>query len=76
MNATQLVNGTSARVIKLNGAGHLAAKLAAMGILPGTVIRKKSDSFLRGPIVIEKDPVQIAIGYGMAQRIIVEPLIR
>lgn len=76
MNATQLVNGTSARVIKLSGTGTLAAKLAAMGIEPGTIILKKSNSFLRGPIVIEKGPVQIAVGYSMAQRIIVEPLDR
>jgi ferrous iron transport protein A len=76
VNATQLANGTSGRVIRLNGSGHFAEKLAAMGITPGTVICKKSDSILRGPIVIEKGPVQIAIGYGMAQRIIVEPLIR
>lgn len=75
MNATQLVNGTSARVIRFSGTGHLAAKLAAMGIAPGTVIRKKSDSFMRGPIVIQKGPVQLAIGYGMAQRIIVEPIV-
>lgn len=74
MNATQLANGTMGRVIKLSGAGNLAAKLAAMGITPGTVIRKKSDSLLHGPIVIEKGPVQIAIGYGMAQKIMVEPL--
>lgn len=74
MNATQLVNGTSARVKKLSGGGQLGAKLSAMGIVPGTIILKKSNSFLRGPIVIQKGQVQIAIGYKMAQRIAVEPL--
>lgn len=74
MNATQLVNGTSARVIKLSGGAPFASKLSAMGIEPGSIILKKSNSFLRGPIVIQKGQVQIAIGYKMAQRIVVEPL--
>ena len=74
MNATQLVNGTSARVIKLGGGGLFAAKLSAMGIVPGTIILKKSHSILHGPIVIQNGPVQIAIGYRMAQKIVVELL--
>jgi Fe2+ transport system protein FeoA len=46
----------------------LAAKLSAMGIVPGTIILKKSHSILHGPIVIQNGPVQIAIGYRMAQK--------
>lgn len=74
MNAAQLVNGTSARVIKLSGTGQLGAKLSAMGIEPGSIILKKSSSILHGPIVIQKGPMQIAVGYKMAQRIVVEPV--
>jgi Fe2+ transport system protein FeoA len=72
VNITQLANGTSARVIKISARGQLGARLAAMGITPETVITKKGASFLRGPVVIQKGQVQIAIGYSMAQKIIVE----
>lgn len=73
-NLTQIVNGGSAKVIELQGGHHFVRKLYAMGIVPDTIIIKKSASLMKGPIVIEKDNMQFAIGYRMAQGIIVEPI--
>jgi Fe2+ transport system protein FeoA len=71
MNATELVNGTTATVKKLSGTSQFIAKMASMGIFPGSVIRKKSSSIMGGPIVIEKGTTQLAIGHKSAKNIIV-----
>ncbi len=73
-NLTQVKDGTLAKVIALQGGQKFAAKLDAMKIVPGTVILKKTSALKQGPIVIEKDNMQLAIGYGMAKKIIVEPI--
>lgn len=74
MDLTQLENGESAKVVELQGGQEVINKLEAMEIIPGAVILKKSASFMKGPVVIEKGNMQFAIGYGMAKKIIVEPL--
>lgn len=70
----QLANGTSAKISKLQGGRQIIGKLKAMGIMPGTVIVKKSASMMKGPVVIEIGATQLAIGYGMAGKIFAEPL--
>lgn len=74
MNLTQIENNEAARVIEVQGGRQVAGKLEAMGIVPESVIVKKSASLMKGPIVIVKDGAQFAVGYAMAQGIIVEPL--
>lgn len=74
INLTQLKNGKSAQVIKVQGDHQFIDRLEAMGILPDTTIVKKSASLMKGPIVIEKGEMQLAIGYEMAQKILVKPI--
>lgn len=47
-------------------------RLEAMGIRPGKRITKVSSMFGHGPVTISVDSMQIAIGFGMADKIIVE----
>ncbi len=74
VNITQIINGKSAKVVELHHNSEIMSKLEAMGIIPGAVITKTSAIPARGPIILKKDSVQFAIGYDMAQKIIVEPL--
>jgi Fe2+ transport system protein FeoA len=74
INLTQIENGRSAKVLKLQGGHQVVGKLEAMGVVPGTIIVKKTAALMKGPIVIEKGVMQFAIGYGMAQGIVVEPI--
>ena len=60
--------------MELQGGHQVVGKLEAMGIVAGTTIAKKSASLMRGPIVLQKGAMQIAIGFGLAKRIIVVPL--
>jgi ferrous iron transport protein A len=50
----------------------LMRRLEAMGIRPGVIITKISDHFLHGPVIIEVGRTQLAIGYGMAAKILVD----
>lgn len=74
MNAAQLKNGESAEVVKIHHNNKIISKLEAMGIIPGAVITKKSAILARGPVIIEKGLMQFAIGYNIAQKIIVKPV--
>ena len=74
INLTELECGNSAKVINLQGSHSLIGKLEAMGILPGTIILKKSAIFANGPIIVEKGALQFALGYDLAQKIVVEPI--
>jgi Fe2+ transport system protein FeoA len=66
--------GESVCVVDVLGGHGLASRLEALGIRPGTNIIKRSEMFMRGPVTVESHGAQIAIGYGMAWKILVEPI--
>lgn len=59
-------------VVQIVGGRGLVMRLEAMGIRPGKRITKVSSMFGHGPVTISVDSMQIAIGFGMADKIIVE----
>jgi len=71
---TQLKAGEKARFIEAMGGRGMISKLEAMGITPGAVITKISTQLMRGPIIIKSGNTQLAIGFGMAKKIIVESI--
>jgi Fe2+ transport system protein FeoA len=73
VNVTQLNNGESAKVVELVNNIEIVNKLEAMGIIPDAVITKKSAIPAKGPVIIERGSAQFAIGYEIAQKIIVKP---
>jgi ferrous iron transport protein A len=68
----QLRQGQSGRVLEILGGHGIAERLNSMGIRPDKSITKVSSAFLKGPITVSVDRCQIAIGYGMAQKVMVE----
>jgi len=64
--------GQSGRVIEIQGGFGVIDRLNALGIIPGKRITKISSMLARGPIAIQVDRVQLAVGYGMAKKIIVQ----
>jgi len=46
-------------------------RLNALGIMPRKRVTKISAMLMRGPVTIEVDRVQVAIGFGMANHVIV-----
>jgi ferrous iron transport protein A len=69
----EMEKGQRATVLQLKGGHGLVNRLNALGILPGKKITKVSAMLMRGPVTVEVDRVQIAIGFGMARKIVVRP---
>ena len=73
VSLVRLQTGRGGVVVEIQGGHGLVNRLGALGIRPGKRITKVSSMFMRGPVTIEVDRAQVAIGFGMAKRIIVEP---
>jgi ferrous iron transport protein A len=50
----------------------LVRRLNSMGVRPGLRITKVSSMFMRGPVTVRVGQTQLALGFGMARRILVE----
>jgi len=68
----QMQPGKSGTVVQVQGGFGLVNRLNALGIMPGKRVTKISSMIARGPVTVEVDRVQVAIGFGMANKIIVE----
>jgi len=69
---TGMRSGQSGVVVQIQGGPGLVNRLNSLGIRPGKRITNISSMIMRGPITIQVDRAQVAIGFGMARRIIVE----
>ena len=68
----QMQSGQSGKVIQIQGGFGLVNRLSALGIRPGKRITKVSSMLMRGPVTIQSGNTQVALGFGMANKIIVE----
>ena len=68
----QMWSGQSGIVANIEGGHGLVNRLNALGIRPGKRITKISSMLMRGPVTIQLDSAQVAIGFGMANKIIVK----
>ena len=64
--------GQSGRVVEIQGGHGLINRLGALGLRPDKRITKVSSMLMRGPVTIQIGHTRLAIGFGMANRIIVE----
>ena len=68
----QMQSGQSGKVVQVQGGHGLVNRLSALGIRPGKRITKVSSMLMRGPVTIQSGHTQLAVGFGMASKIIVE----
>jgi len=68
----QISPGNSVRVIDFNGGVHLRSKLIQYGIYPGDCLRLLRKAPMGGPLLVECNEREIALGRGVADKIIVE----
>ena len=68
----QMQAGQSGKVAQIQGGHGLINRLSALGIRPGKKITKVGSMFMRGPVTVQLDSTQVAIGFGMANKVIVE----
>lgn len=72
MTLNQLNKGEMAKVVDFKGGYGFIEKLNALGITKGKKITKISGSFLGGPVTVTVGQAKLAVGNGMAEKIIVE----
>jgi ferrous iron transport protein A len=70
----QVEENKKARVIDIQGGWGIRRRLEQMGIHPGDEVTVVRYGALKGPILIEIHGFQVALGRGIASRIIVEEL--
>jgi len=68
----QMQSGQSGKVVEIQGGHGLVNRLSALGIRPGKKITKVSSMLMRGPVTIQSGNTRVAVGFGMANKIIVE----
>ena len=73
MTLDQIAAGKRARVIEIRGGRGLCRHLEQMGIHAGDVISLQGAGAFRGPLLIEVHGSRIALGRGVARKVIVEP---
>ena len=69
---SDMKNLQSGIVAAINGGGGMCSRLEALGIHIGSGIKKKNALFGCGPVIVSVGNTEIAVGHGMASRIIVE----
>ena len=68
----QMRPGQSGKVIEIQGGHGLVNRLNALGVRPGKKITKVSSMLMRGPVTIQSGSTRVAVGFGMAGKIMVE----
>ena len=71
-NLTRMNKRESGIVHKILGGHGVTRRLEALGVRPGVPITKISSQLMRGPITIQLGNTQIALGFGIARKVIVK----
>ncbi len=71
-NLADLPAGKTAVVVGLHGGYGAMRKLDAMGVRPGKKALKLSSQFMGGPVTVLIDGRQVAMGRGIARRVLVD----
>lgn len=68
----EMRTGQTGTVVEVLGGHGLIRRLDALGIRPGKKVTKISSTLFHGPVTLRVDNAQVAVGFGMARKIIVE----
>ncbi len=72
IDLTQLEKGETGVVVHIHGGYGLTRRLASLGIRVGKEVTKVSAQFMRGPVTVRIGNSHVAVGFGMAKKILVE----
>lgn len=72
LTLAEMETGESGTVVEVAGGHGLIRRLDALGIRPGKKVTKISSMLFHGPVTLKVDNAQVAVGFGMAKKIIVE----
>ena len=72
LTLAEMKTGQTGTVVGVLGGHGLVRRLDALCIRPGKKVIKLSSTLFRGPVILRVDSTQVAVGFGMARKIIVE----
>jgi ferrous iron transport protein A len=72
LTLAEMKTGQTGTVAGVLGGHGLIRRLDALGIRPGKKVTKISSTLFRGPVMLRVNNSQVAVGFGMARKIIVE----
>jgi len=72
ISAAEMGPGQTGIVVNLAGGRGMVRRMQAMGIHPGVPISRLSAQPFRGPVSLQVGATQVAVGFGLARRIMVE----
>ena len=72
LTLAELPEGQPARILRIEGGTGCIQRLNSLGIREGIVVKKIRGLFAHGPIILRAGRTEIALGRGMASRVIVE----
>ena len=70
-NLTQVSKGKNLEVVKIEGGKIFQEKVESLGLRVGVNVKKLSTQVMSGPITIQVGSSIVALGRGMAKKIIV-----
>jgi ferrous iron transport protein A len=68
----EMRTGQTGTVVEVLEGHGLIRRLDALGIRPGKKVTKLNSTLFRGPIILRVNNTQVAVGFGMARKIIVK----
>ena len=72
IDLSQMRAGQTGKIMSFDGGRGLVKRLESMGIRCGVKITKVSGQIMRGPIIVRVGNTQVAIGFGIARKILVK----
>ena len=72
ISLNELPDGRKGIIMAINGGPGFIKKLDALGIRIGKEITKVNRQWMKGPVIIRSGNTEIAIGYVMTHKIMVE----
>ena len=72
LSLNEMRKGEIRLIREIRGGYGFIKRMESMNIRAGKEIKKLSTIFRRGPVTIQIDRTQLALGHGMANRILVE----
>lgn len=74
MDLLSVKKGQRVRIKTIRGGGGVISKLHSLGILPGDIVSVVREAPFGGPILLEVNGREIALGRGIAHKIEVEEI--
>lgn len=59
-------------MVEVKGGWGLRQKLSELGILPGQIVEIANSSFWKGPVRVQINTNEVALGRGVARKVVVE----